>query len=381
MSPLETARELAPAIRAAADEIDQTRELPRALFEKIADAGLFHLNVPREVGGAELDLPTFVQVIEEIAKADASTAWAINQGATFATRAAYMAPKVAREIWIDTPRAVVSNTPGATAKAVVVPGGFRVTGRQPFSTGIRHAAWVASHAQIFENGQVRQRNGVPEVRYLLIPKGEATQHDTWHTRGMRGTGTHTFEVNDVFVPEERSVFPRDGVQQTGGARYKIPFTLMFAAGDAMAAMGVARACLTAFYELAGSKTPRYVQGLMREQPITQFTVGQAEAMLRSCRAFLMDAVNDIWKEAVAGTITIECRAVLRVATTHAIRTAAQIVDSLYGLAGATAIFEGHVLQRYFQDIHVITQHVQGRLAHYESVGQYWLGMPVDDARM
>ena len=142
-SPLDAARKLAPTIRSYAEEIETTRELPRPLFEALADAGMFHLALPRTLGCPELDLPTYIQVIEELGKADASTAWAINQGAIFATYASRMPHKVARAIWIDTPRGVVSNTPIPSAQAVVVPGGFRVTGEQGFSTGCRHASWVA----------------------------------------------------------------------------------------------------------------------------------------------------------------------------------------------------------------------------------------------
>ena len=116
-SLLDAARELAPKIRAAADEIEAERELPRALFEVLADAGFYHMAVPRSLGGAELDLPTYIQVLEELGKADASTAWTINQGAIYATYAARMPHDMARAIWIDTPRAVVSNTPAPTAKA------------------------------------------------------------------------------------------------------------------------------------------------------------------------------------------------------------------------------------------------------------------------
>src|SRR3989454_2399309 len=133
-SPLDVARKLVPQIRSCADEIEATRELPRPLFEALADAGMFHLALPRSLGCPELDLPTYIQVIEELGKADASTAWMINQGAIFATYAARMPPEVARAIWIDTPRSVVANTPPVpSAQAVVVPGGYRVTGRQGFS--------------------------------------------------------------------------------------------------------------------------------------------------------------------------------------------------------------------------------------------------------
>src|SRR5438874_304181 len=185
-SPVDAAGKLVPLIRSCADQIDAARELPRSLFEALADAGMFHLAFPRSLGGAELDLPTYVEVIEEIGKADASTGWIVNQNSIFATYAARMPRDVARAIWVETPRAVVANTPAPTAKAIVVPGGYRVTGRQGFSTGCRHAAWVAAHAQIIENGQVRLEGEAPEARYMFVPVAEAELLDTWHTRGMRG---------------------------------------------------------------------------------------------------------------------------------------------------------------------------------------------------
>src|SRR5213592_4280897 len=174
-SPVDAAGKLVPLIRSCADQIDAARELPRSLFEALADAGMFHLAFPRSLGGAELDLPTYVEVIEEIGKADASTGWIVNQNSIFATYAARMPRDVA--------------------------------GRQGFSTGCRHASWVASHAQIIENGQPRLENGQPLSLYLFVPVAQAELLDTWRVRGMRGTGTHHFAVNDVFVPAERSVHP------------------------------------------------------------------------------------------------------------------------------------------------------------------------------
>src|SRR5215471_5799273 len=249
LSPLEAARKLAPRIRSSADEIDLARELPRPLFEAMADAGLFHLAVPRAIGGLEIDLPTYIQVIEELGKADASTGWIVNQGGVFASYAARMPHEVARVIWVDTPRAVVSNTPAATAKAIPVPGGYRITGRQGFSTGCRHASWVASHAQIFDDGQVRlEASGQPELRYFFVPVSEAELLDTWHVRGMRGTGTHHFAVNDVFVPTERSVLSATAQLRETGPLYRIPRTLLFASGDAACALGMGRSCMEVFYD-------------------------------------------------------------------------------------------------------------------------------------
>jgi alkylation response protein AidB-like acyl-CoA dehydrogenase len=257
-----------------------------------------------------------------------------------------------------------------------------VTGRQGFSTGCRHATWLAAHAQVIENGEIRMEDGQPEARYLFVPVAEGELLDTWHVRGMRGTGTHHFAVNDVFVPAERTVLSATAPLLEPGPLYKIPRTLLFASGDASVALGMARTCLETFAELAGAKTPRAMPGLLREQSMVQVNVGQAEAYLRSGKAFLTEAVREIWSQVTStGTITLDQRANLRLAATHALRLAVQIVDILYNAAGATAVYEENLLQRHFQDVHVISQHMQSRLAHYELIGRHWLGLKIDEARL
>ena len=382
-SPIDTARQLAPDIRARAEEIDASRELPQELFNAIGDAGLLHLLLPRGLGCPELDATTYIRVIEELGRADASTAWIVNQLSVFATYAARMPRDVARAIWIDTPRGAVANTPLPNATAVVVPGGYRVTGRQGFSTGCRHAPWVGAHATVMDHGQPRQLDdGRPDERYLFVPVAEAELLDTWKVRGMRGTGTHHFVVKDVFVPTERTLLSSAAPLLETGPLYQIPRTLMFASGDAAAALGAARACLEAFYELAGAKTPRGMTAALRDQALIQNAVGHAEADLRAGRALLTETVREVWEAVTAaGAITLDQRAALRLATTHAIRLAVDVVDAAYDAAGVTAIYEGHVLQRHFQDVHVISQHLQARLAHYELIGQHWLGLKIDESRL
>jgi len=382
LSPLETARKLAPLIRASAAETDAQRELPRPLFEAMADAGLFRLALPRTLGGFEMDLPSYVQVIEEIGRADASTGWVTNQVSIFATYAARMPTAAARAIWIDTPRSVVANTPQANAQAVVVPGGYRVTGRQGFSTGCRHASWLAAHATVSEQGRPRLDDGQPETRYCFVPRAQAELLDTWQVRGMRGTGTNHFAVNDVFVPEDRTVKSVTAPLVEQGPLYRLPRTLVFASGDAAVALGTARSCLDAFTDLATTKTPRAMDALLRDQPMIQSEVGRAEARLRAGLAFLREAVREIWGAVVAnGAVTLEQRAVLRLATTDGIRTAASVVDMVYNMAGATAAYESSPIQRHFQDVHVMSQHLQARLAHYELVGRHWLGLKIDETRL
>ncbi len=382
LSPLETARKLAPLIRSSAPETDALRELPRPLFEAMADAGLFRLALPRTLGGFEMDLPSYIQVIEELGRADASTAWVTNQVSIFATYAARMETAAARAVWIDTPRSVVANTPQANAQALVVPGGYRVTGRQGFSTGCRHASWLAAHATVTEQGRPRLDDGQPEMRYCFVPRAEAELLDTWQVRGMRGTGTNHFAVDDVFVPEDRTVKSVTAPLVEQGPLYRLPRTLVFASGDAAVALGTARSCLAAFVELATIKTPRAMDALLRDQPMIQNEVGRAEARLRSSLAFLREAVREIWDAVVAhGAVTLEQRAVLRLATTDGIRAAVSVVDMVYNMAGATAAYESSPIQRHFQDVHVMSQHLQARLAHYELVGRHWLGLKIDESRL
>ena len=328
----------------------------------MADAGLFHMAIPRAIGGGEIDLPTYIQVIEEIGKADASTGWCLNQGAIFGTYAARMPRAVARTIWADVPRAVVANTPAATAKAIVVPGGYRVT--SPRAARVQHRL----------PARIVGRRARADHRERSDPHGRQRARGALHVRAGRGGGAarhlaHPRHARDGHAPlrgEGRLRTDRahralaDGPAHRGCAALSHPRTLLFASGDAAVAFGMSRTCLETFGELAGAKTPRAMPTLLREQPMIQLTVGQAEAALRSGRAFLHEAVREAWAASVNNALTLEHRANLRLATTHGIRLAAQIIDSVYNAAGATAAYEDHLLQRHFQDIHVITQHLQGR---------------------
>jgi alkylation response protein AidB-like acyl-CoA dehydrogenase len=149
------------------------------------------------------------------------------------------------------------------------------------------AAVPEDFIQVVENGEVRLKDGKVQGLYCLVPVEQAEIIDTWHVRGMRGTGTHHFAVNDVFVPAERTVLSANPPPLIDGPLYKLPRTMTFAIGDAAVALGVARSCINAFFELAGAKTPHSVPRLLREQAMVQFTVGQAEAALRCGRAFFI----------------------------------------------------------------------------------------------
>jgi alkylation response protein AidB-like acyl-CoA dehydrogenase len=145
------------------------------------------------------------------------------------------------------------------------------------------------------------------------------------------------------------------------------------------ALSVARAGLDAFIELASTKSPRQMAGLLRDQVLAQADVGRAQSELRAGQAMLHETVHEVWRAVSArGTITLEERVAMRMAITHPIRLAVHIIDLLYNAAGATAIYESHPLQRFFQDVHVLSQHLQGRVGHYALIGRHRLGLSVDD---
>ena len=201
---LEVARTLAPRIHAAADEGDRARQLPRSLFEAMADAGLFRLLLPRSCGGRELDLPTYIQVVEEVARADGSAAWCVSQGNGYSMVAAYLAPNVAWQIYGQDARSYVANGQGP-ARAAVVAGGYRVAGRWSFSSGFPHATWLAGISPVIANGQPRLRpDGTPDVREMIFPRSQGELVDVWNVAGLRATGSQQFTVADLFVPEERT---------------------------------------------------------------------------------------------------------------------------------------------------------------------------------
>ncbi len=391
---LEIANELRPRVEAAADRIDADRQLPADLAGEMAQRGLFRLLVPRELGGAELDHPDFLRILRVFAAVDASTAWCINQNNVFSTASSIMDKRAAHEVW-DAPEAVVTNgPPSSSARAVPVEGGYRLSGRWDFSSGIDHATWVAALAPL-ENpapspsagrhgrGGPGPRTEAPtpgaarnpdSARLMLIPRQDVRMVDTWQASGLRGTGSFSFEVDDLFIPAYRTYAQTDPSWHDGPL-YLIPRSLLFAAGFSTVALGVAQGSLKTTIDLAGRKTPGRSRNLLQDMATTHRMIGQSEAIWHSARAFLSDSVSAVWDSACKNhSLDDGERIRLRLSTTHAIRMSAEVVDICYNLCGSSAIFASNPIQRRFQDIHVITQHAQGRMTHYETAGQYFLGL-------
>ena len=373
------AREFAPELAAAADEIERRRELPEAIRSALIERGFFRLLLPRSLGGAELLPVPFVQTIEEIAKADASTAWCLNQTAGCSMTAAYLEPEAARGIF-GAPHGILAWGPGP-GKARVAPGGYYLTATFSFASGSHDARWLGAHVPIVgEDGAPLQNpDGSPVVRTALFPKSCAEMTDIWHVIGLRGTGSDKYSVTDLFVPAAFVVARDDDrARREPGLLYRFSSLQLYASGFAGVAMGIARSTIEAFVELAADKVPFRGKRTLRDNNVVQSQVAQAEAQLRSARAFLYQSLEEITQEVErSGRLTLDQRMTIRLASTFAIHQSLSVVDTAYHAAGSTAIFAENPFERRFRDINTVSQQLQGRQEHFETVGQYLLGLTPD----
>jgi alkylation response protein AidB-like acyl-CoA dehydrogenase len=382
---VEVARALAPKIAACADEIEALRRLPQPLVDELIDAGLFRLLMPRWLGGAEVDPPTFVRVIETVAQSDASTAWVLCQTAGCSMAAAYLSREAAETIFGGTPHGILAWGPGPAARAVPVDGGYRVTGTFSFLSGCRHATWVGGMCPLYaaDGTRIGGDEGTPGVRWMLFPVGGVTLIDVWNVIGLRGTGSDSFSVSDAFVPEAYTV-PRENEARPRDPSplYRFPMVTMFSVGFAGVALGLARPMLDAIVALARDKQPRGLRGKLAENGVFQANLAQAEAKLGAARVYLTTALEEIWRESLrAERVTVEQRVRLRLAASHAIQQATAVVDFAYHAAGGHAVFVGGGFERRFRDMHAVTQQMQGRLDHFETVGQALLGLPFETSHL
>jgi alkylation response protein AidB-like acyl-CoA dehydrogenase len=370
-----------PAVSAASDEIESARRLPPSLLDKLHEAGLFRLLLPRSSNGIETDPVTFFHVMETIARADASTAWCLSQAGGCAMAAAYLDLPVAHAIFGNDPRAVLAWGPGPRVKAIECDGGYRVTGVWSFASGGRHATWLGAHCPIYaaDGTPKRDAGGEQQERTMLVRTEDVVWTDIWNTVGLRGTASDQFELNDFFVRSDHSI-TRAFEQECreSGPLYRMGSGTCYQMGFAGVACGIARSALDDFVELARGKVARGSRSVLRDNAVVQSNLAQAEVNLRAARGFVLQSMADTWQELCAGaTITVAQRINIRMAATHAIHKAREAVDFAYNAAGATAIFENHPLERRFRDIHTVTQQLQGQLKHFETVGAWMMGAEAD----
>jgi alkylation response protein AidB-like acyl-CoA dehydrogenase len=367
---VERARALAPLIMREADEIERTRRLTGPVVSALIENGLYRALLPKSFGGSEAPLGIFMQMQEEIAKADASTAWCLGQCGVCAMTAAYLDADTANEIFNVAPGILAW---GAIAHEVhVVPGGYKASARWDFASGSRQASWLGAHVRVVEaDGKPRRKaDGSPEIRTILFPVTSATMYDVWDVIGLRGTGTDSYSVENLFIPEKFAALRDDpSALREKGPLYQLTTNMVFSMGFAATSLGVARATLDAATELSRKKLP---QGLsaMRDNNAVQGLIGRTEGNLRAARAYLYATAAEVWADLARGEALTEAhRIAIRLAATWTIHQATAVVDTAYHMAGATAVFSANKFERRFRDMHAIAQQIQARDTHYEDAGR------------
>jgi alkylation response protein AidB-like acyl-CoA dehydrogenase len=376
-SPVGRARDLAELIAGEADAIENERRLTRPILEALHATRLFRMLYPRSVGGDEVEPGQYVLAVEELARADGSVGWCASIANSIGLFAPYLALEAARRVF-GPPRATCAWGPPNENRGIAVPGGYRVTGRWDFASGCRHASWIGAHGTVVEpDGSLRLNNfGRPTLRTWLFPAAEATLLDNWSPIGLRGTASESYTVKDVFVPEEFTGTREDPtLRRDYGKLYAFPQQTLYSVGIASVALGIARGMLESLIELALRKTPRGTSRLA-DNAVIQAGIARAEARLGSARSYLVETVRDIYAGADdIAPIEVRERARARLAGSHAISSAVAVADWTHKAAGVDAIFSGSPFERRFRDIHTVSQQIQSRDAHYETVGQVLLGQP------
>jgi alkylation response protein AidB-like acyl-CoA dehydrogenase len=374
------ARGLVAFLSECADRIEAGRALPADVVAALHAARMFRLLLPRSLGGDELHLTTLAQVTETIAGADASTAWCLGQAAGCAMAAASLRTEVARRLF-GPADAVLAWGAGIQGKAHAVDGGYRVTGKWTFASGCANATLLGGHSYIFEkDGSPRKRaDGRQADRSLLFVASKATIHDMWHTLGLRGTASYTYEVADLFVPEEETIDREDPKERVEpGTLYLFPATLAYAAAFSGLMLGLAQALVVELKALAMTKTPRGAPSSLKESPVFQTQLALLEARLRASRTYLHATLAEVWdKVGTTRELTIEDAANLKLATTYAINQGVEVATEAYRAAGQTAIFPTNPFERRLRDVLTASQQTQGRPSNFTTIGRVMLGLPPD----
>lgn len=347
---------------------EERRALSPELAVSLAESGLMRTGVPRELGGDEVPPAVSLETAEVVARGDASAGWCVSIAATSSLLSAYLPRKGAREIFGD-PRTVAAGVWAPRGKGHGVDGGVIVSGRWAFCSGITHADWM------FVGFMLAQDAG-PVLRVAAIPKAELAILDTWHTGGLRGTGSHDCVVTEAFVPDHRVFSVVDGPPDGAGPLHRFPLFGFFALSIAAAALGNARGAIDDLIELAAGKKTLGSSRTLAERSATQAVVARSEAALRAARLLMYQSIDDAWVAAQRDApVSEQLRLGLRLAATHAVRTSAEVAEAMYDLGGGAAIYQTSPLQRRFRDAHTATAHFQVNPASFELTGRLLLGVP------
>jgi alkylation response protein AidB-like acyl-CoA dehydrogenase len=365
-------RELAPTLADRARAAEDARRLPDETIADLAATGLFGMLVPERFGGSELGFGAMAAACREAGAGCASTGWLSVIYTLHNWMVALFPEEAQAEVWAERPYALIPCTLAPSGTAEPSGGGHRVTGRWSWGSGVMHAGHVLVMALVTAGDAI-------EPRLFLLPRGEVTVHDVWHTSGMRGTGSNDIEVADVFVPAHRSVPLAElaegrspGSRIHPGELYRTPLVPVFALTGAAPVLGVAEGVLARFTERMRGRVLAYTGERQRDQMSGQIRVASATADLAAARLLLEEALGGLADD---GIREIPRRARARLVAAHVAGTARRVVNELCAAAGASAQFADSPFQRAQRDMNTISTHVVfDQDAAYALYGRVELGM-------
>jgi len=334
------------------------------------------MGVARAVGGPEVDPVTATRVIERLSTADGATGWVTMIAATASFwSTAFLTDEVARQLFAPATQVMMVGGTIPHGRAVKTAGGYRLSGQWTFASGCQRATWLASSAWLFEHDvPLLDAKGQPAWAVFLTPAAACRILDTWHVTGLRGTGSHDYIIDDAFVPAHYRVpHPTQASSPRPERHYACLGVVL--AWMAAVPLGIARAAVEAFKHLLQTKQDRRANRPLTEDAEKQHAVAQAEVLVGSARAYLYEALTQVWAVIQAGeSLSMTLRGQLRGACTHAVMASIQAVDTAYTAGGGTAIYARSPLDRYFRDVHTAAAHVAVQPATLTDAGRLLTGL-------
>ena len=371
-------RQLGPTITAHAAESERLGQLAPATVDAFHDSRLFRVLLPKELNGFGLTIPEQNEVIEEVASFDGAAGWNFAIGSGGPAIAGFLTRDAFEEIFSD-PRALVAGSFSPMGNnAVRCDGGYRFTGKSTFASGSAQATWLTANGVELIDGAPQIENGIPRFKAGLMPIKQAKILNTWSVSGLCGTGSNDVVYEDVFIAEKFAFdFPNPKSSWLTGALARIPLMVQLGGALASVSLGIARHAIEALKELAISKVPLGTFASLRERPVAQLQLGEAEGTLQAARAYLHHSINEVWRRGEAGEpFDLAALAAARLATVTAGKLAARAVDLVYDAAGISAMQTALPIERCWRDVHAVTQHVTMNTARYEVVGRILFGVPL-----
>jgi len=380
---VQAAAALQPVIRGYHDELEREQRLPKALVEQFHAAGFYSMVIPRELGGLQVDPLTYVRVVELLAEAAGSVGWNLANNSIGQLVTLGLPDEGVHELYGQRADTVIAGTAVmGGGRAVPVEGGYRVTGRWPFGTGCQESAWMLGSFQILDGDQPRRSPDGSSVYWRgVFERSEVRIVDgSWDVAGLRATGSFDWTVEDVFLPERRTMVhagvPLDNQwKRWPGVSYALPAQAWVGPHHSAVITGIARAGVDALIELAAEKTPRGRTGRLCENPQVQDALGRADAILNAGRAYRSATITELWSTIAAGReTTLEQRARCRLAAVHAADSARAAMDLVYRQGGSTSYRRASRLAECWRDLHVVGQAVTLAPEWYPIGGRVYLHM-------